>query len=290
MDTRPQLASTPIRVSIAAVLLFQVSALFLRSVMETILVRNGTSLPAAKYMGAAFGFVVLGLFLLPVIRENWLGLTRQFTHRGSGLQLTTASIALGALLWIANSQALLLASTLDWLTVADQLHAAIPIYNFACSGESILLLAVPIMSVMTPVIEETCSRGLILQSLLPGGRLRAIVISSVLFTILHKPETYATAFVFGLFVAVQALYWGSLWGPIVTHGTFNLLVELQRTCIDAYWLPGRVQWEAGGVLQISLSILVLCLLTSCWLVSSRKLGTTCASAAPTRSRANPKKR
>jgi membrane protease YdiL (CAAX protease family) len=290
MDVRPQSTSTPIRISIAAVLLFQVSALFLRSVMEAILVRYGTDLAAAKYMGAAFGFVALGLFLIPVIRDNWAGLTRQFAQRGSRLRLTVASIALGALLWIANSQVLLLASTLDWLKVADQLHAAMPVYSFACTGESILLFAIPIMSVLTPVIEETCSRGLILQTLLPRGRLRAILISSVLFTFLHKPEAYATAFVFGLFAAVQALNWGSLWGPIVTHGIFNLLVELERTCIDAYWLPGRVQWEAGGVLQISLSILVLCLVTSCWLVSSRKLGTACVSAAPTRSPVNPKKR
>lgn len=289
MDARPQSTSSPIRISIAAVLLFQVSALFLRSVMEARLVRNGTDIAVAKYMGAVFGFGALGLFLIPVIRDNWPGLTRQFAQRASWLRLSAASIALGALLWIANSQVLLLASTLDWLANADQLHTAVPIYNFACSGGFTLLLAIPVMCVLTPVIEETCSRGLILQTLLPRGRLRAILISSVLFMILHKPETYATAFVFGLFVAIQALNWRSLWGPIVTHGTFNLLVELQRTCIDAFWLPGRLQWEAGGVLQISLSILALCLLASCWLVSARKLGTACASAAPTRSPVNPKK-
>ncbi|MGI9260454.1 MAG: CPBP family intramembrane glutamic endopeptidase [Woeseiaceae bacterium] len=290
MDAHPKSTSSTIRISIAAVLLFQVSALFMRSVMEALLVTNGTDLAAAKYLGAASGFVALGLFLVPVIRDNWLGLKRQFAKHGSGLQLIAASIALGALLWVANSQVLLLASTLDWLTVADQLHAAVPVYNFACSGESILLLAVPIMSVLTPVFEETCSRGLILQSLLPRGRLRAILISSVLFTILHKPETYATAFVFSLFVATQALNWRSLWGPIVTHGTFNLLVEFERTCIDAYWLAGRVQWEVGSVLQISLSVLAFCLLISCWLVSAQKLGTTCVSAAPTRSPVNLKKR
>ena len=101
-----------------------------------------------------------------------------------------------------------------------------------------LLLAIPVMSVLTPVVEETCSRGLILQSLLPTGRWRAIFISSMLFTILHKPETYPTAFLFGLFAAVQALNWRSLWGPIITHGTFQFLVELDRTASDAFWLPG----------------------------------------------------
>jgi len=281
MDIRSPSASSQVRVSIRLILLFQVSALFLRSAMEAYVTRSGMDSTAAKYTGASLGIVALVIFLAPLFCENWSRLRRQFARPPSWLRLAASSVTLGLLLWAINSQTLLVFSALDWLGNADQSHAAVPVYRLTCANAMILLLAIPVMSVLTPVVEEICSRGLILQSLLPKGRWRAVFISSVLFAILHQPETYPAAFLFGLFAAVQALNWRSLWGPIITHGTFNLLVEIDRACIDAFWLPGRIQWETGGVLQGAFAIFVLCLIGSCWLVSASRLGTTCRSADPT---------
>lgn len=274
MDSRPQSRSSVIHVSIGLIMLFQVSALFVRSVIEVKMVENGIDQTTAKYAGASIGFVALGIFLAPVLHTIGPRLMLQYTRPASWARLISASVALGLLLWIANSQALLVYSTLDWIGSADQSRAAEPIYTFACSDAMILLLAIPVMSVLTPVVEETINRGLILQTLLPTGRWRGILISSILFSILHKPETYPTAFFFGLFAAVQVLNWRSLWGPIITHGTFNFLVELDRTCLNAYWLPGRIQLETGGALQTSFAVFLLCLSASCWLVSARRLGAT----------------
>lgn len=267
--------------SIALVLLFQVSALFLRSVSELWLSRHGTDPVAAKYFGALLGIVALGIFLTPVICSIWPAFSQQFRHSGSRLRLIAASMTLGVALWVANAQLLLLLSALDWLTVVEHSHSARLIYQFECSRDVMLLLAIPVMAMATPAIEEICNRGLILQALLPKGRFCAILISSAMFALLHKPGTYATAFVFGLFVSVLALNWRSLWGPIIAHGTFNLLVELDRTCLSAYWLPGRLQWQAGNALVHSISLLIVCLCTACLLVSIRRPGATCKSIAPT---------
>lgn len=272
--------SSRINVSIALILLFQVSALFLRSIAELLLVRQGIDPVAAKYIGALLGIVALGLFLTPVASTVWAGLVPQFKQGENWPGLVVASIALGVSLWIINAQLLLLCSALNWLYIAERSQAATIVYLFECSDQMLLLLSIPVMSVATPAIEEICSRGLILQTLLPRGRLRAILILTVLFTLLHKPDSYATAFLFGLFVAVQALNWKSLWGPIIAHGTFNFLVELDRACISAYWLPGRLEWEAGNPLVHSVWLLAACLSVACLLVSMRRMGATCNSAAP----------
>ncbi|MGI9205404.1 MAG: CPBP family intramembrane glutamic endopeptidase [Woeseiaceae bacterium] len=274
MQVRTQSTAPRIRVSIAVILLFQVSALFLRSILEVQLVRNGFNPVAAKYIGALLGLFALGIFLAPVIRSLWPALMLQFLHSGRWFRLVIASVTLGTSLWIINAQVMLLLGVPDGFTTADQTQQATAVFQFECAAGMMLLLAVPVMSLATPVIEEICSRGLILQTLLPQGRIRAILISSILFSLLHKPEAYATAFLFGLFVAVQALNWRSLWGPIITHGTFNLLVELDRACMTAYWLPGRLLWESGSALVQAVTISVVCLCVSCLLVSGRRLGAT----------------
>lgn len=263
-----------IRVSIAIIMLFQVSALFVRYFCERQMVGASVPQPVAKYSSALFGFVLLGLLMTPILRSVWPPLQRLFRRPDSWLRMAIPAVLFGTLLWLANALILLALATLDWIDLVDQAGSASPVYEFSCNNASVMYWSIPIMALCTPIIEETLNRGLIMHSVISKGRLYAILISSLLFMALHKPESYAAAFCFGVISAVQMLNWQTLWGPIITHGTFNCLAEIDRTCINGRWDPGRLDWAFGGAPQTITLLLLLCVIIAIWLATLKRPGST----------------
>lgn len=93
-----------------------------------------------------------------------------------------------------------------------------------------MIFFILIYACLIAVAEESIVRGIILQTLLPKGVLRAVLLSSLIFALLHVgnlfaglPWTYVSGqvlFTFGdgLAYAVMRVRTGSIWPAIILHG------------------------------------------------------------------------
>tara|TARA_B110000263_G_scaffold235095_1_gene233275 strand:- start:457 stop:960 length:504 start_codon:yes stop_codon:yes gene_type:complete len=91
-----------------------------------------------------------------------------------------------------------------------------------------LALALILFAVTVPIIEELLFRGLILDSLSESyGKWTAIIISSVIFAILHiYPLTILNAFWAGIIYGYLRIRTNSLWPSIILHGLWNGHLEI----------------------------------------------------------------
>jgi membrane protease YdiL (CAAX protease family) len=78
------------------------------------------------------------------------------------------------------------------------------------------------LSILAPICEEFVFRGLILQSLRKYGNFFAVLVSSVMFGILHGNFSQTPfAFVVGLALALTVIETGSIWISIIIHCLIN---------------------------------------------------------------------
>ena len=105
------------------------------------------------------------------------------------------------------------------------------------------LVLIAILSCLIGVAEESIFRGLILQTLLPKGVLRAIFLSTLIFALLHVGNLFAglsmgyvlgqvlNAFGGGIAYAVMRVRTGSIWPAIILHSLddFDGLVLITAT-------------------------------------------------------------
>lgn len=105
--------------------------------------------------------------------------------------------------------------------------------------------------VLVPVAEEIVFRGFVLRRLCEKYRMRtAVVISAILFSVIHFNKDFLGAFLIGIVLAVLAVRFSSLYVTMFAHGAYNTVVSLARcgygqfmvvdkNHIDSidYWLP-----------------------------------------------------
>lgn len=101
------------------------------------------------------------------------------------------------------------------------------------NGPLEIFMAVISMAVVPALVEEIAIRGIVMQPLRRYGDWFAIVVSALIFSLLHGnmvqiPYTMAAGIYFG-FAAVST---GSLWVPIVLHFCNNLFSVI-ITCVDS---------------------------------------------------------
>lgn len=90
------------------------------------------------------------------------------------------------------------------------------------SGYNFILNFISI-AIIPPFVEELLFRGLILDRLVRFGRLRAIIISSLLFALMHQnPLQIFYTFIAGCVLGYLFLETGSVWSGIVVHFCINL--------------------------------------------------------------------
>lgn len=264
--------SPAIRVSIALLLLFQLCALLIRSFVQLKMVAAGHDPVFARHFSALAGFAVLGILIWPVISDAGPILRPLFRRPASWLRMMFASAGLGFVIWLGQMLALLACSTSEWFGQGPYNYPSRPEYYFACRNPAVLFLAIPVMAVLTPIIEETFNRGLILHSFLPTGRMVAIAVSATTFTLFHRPEAMPFAFLFGLIAAIQMLHYRTLWAVFFTHGSANFLTEVSRNCIDGFWLPGKITWTIESPMPQLLMTLIACSVLAWWLAARCEAG------------------
>lgn len=101
--------------------------------------------------------------------------------------------------------------------------------------------------------EESLCRGLILQAFLPKGVLRAIILSALVFGLLHTSNLFAgyslgfvigqilLAFGLGLTYAVIRLRTGSIWPVIILHGLYDYAPLVRAS---KFGIPPIDVWQA----------------------------------------------
>ena len=91
-----------LKASILAILLFQACALFARSFTVIKLQDGGMPNLFAKDLSWLLVPIILGVLMLPILRENWSVLKVQFQFRQLTTRLVIVSVGLGLILRLAR--------------------------------------------------------------------------------------------------------------------------------------------------------------------------------------------
>lgn len=113
----------------------------------------------------------------------------------------------------------------------------LPIFNLPdeFSGDHAIVLHFIAIAIVPAFCEEILFRGVVLSNLMPYGKASAIVISSVLFGLMHgnaKQFLYATAA--GIIMGCVYVMTESIWCSILIHFINNTISVLQFAVVDRF--------------------------------------------------------
>jgi len=225
-----------VRTSLIAVLLFQVLALFMRAYLRLGLQENGLDQEFANDLSYLIVPPVLAILMLPIIRANLDLLRDALDLRRINIRLVFTAIAIGLLArliwWLQLVARVLLGLTPD----SDPGDIAAPVFTFHCPQPQAMLVALLVFGCLIPIVEEVINRGLIQSWLTPRGTWFAILISATLFAVFHAPGAIPAAFVGGLVFGVQFARTKTLWAPIITHASYDVLIVFDWRCLNGVWV------------------------------------------------------
>ena len=117
-----------------------------------------------------------------------------------------------------------------------------------------LILSILLSAALPAVCEEFLFRGAILSALEPYGTKRAILITSLLFTLLHGSIIGAPGiFILGVVLGMIAVCTGSIYGSIIYHTLHNaitiVLVYMQRGAVEESQTVLEALGGASGLLS-----------------------------------------
>lgn len=251
-------------VSVIAIMIFQVAALFARSMLELSLMDDGYSRAVAEDLSYLVVPPILLLLMFPYLKRCKEPLLSLFRRNDLTVRLVVFAVLLGLSLRLTYWATLTVLIALGVVRNPDPDAMVGPILGFQCPPPGILLLSIVVMAVLIPVIEEVVNRGFILHRLLPMGRVVSVAATAILFAVLHKPGTYPVAFVVGVILAIQTLNFRSLWGAVIAHAAFNAAAVLDWECFRIVWNPPvsdpaliRLAAFSAPVALLSISLAVL---------------------------------
>ena len=198
--------------------LFLLFALAAREFLRITLIKRGAPATTATDASTFAGIVLLTATLWPLFHRFRLSLSR-FFQRPKSIPATMIAGLIGGVL----------CRLLDWVLLltnkghVDQLLSA----TIDCATPEVESTA--IVALALPLAEEITHRGVLLAGLIPFGTLIAILVTALVFAVLHT--TLLSPFVFGVVSAALALRTGSLWVPLIAHCTFNLLSITEAACL-----------------------------------------------------------
>lgn len=258
-------ADQPVRLHVAAVIIATTAALIGRSWLQVELLTAGVEKDHAADLSYLVVPFVLLILLCPVLYQDTAYLRQQMRRKDLSLQIILSAVGIGLLLrifWWGQ----LVAGISFGLYVNDDLFAIEgPLFRFQCSPPHVVVLGFLVMAVMVPIVEEFTHRGYVQSALHRQGAIIAILVSASIFSVFHTPTSWVFSFIAGIVFGVQ--YWnsGSLWPSLITHATFNFLVQVDWRCMNTQWNPRATDlplWVPGvlSVLVVLSSTLgIICL-------------------------------
>jgi membrane protease YdiL (CAAX protease family) len=260
------------RVSILAIMLFQLCALFARSALELSLVSKGTDRSVAGDLSYLIVPPILMALLYPYLRQHKHALASLFQPCRLTLRLCCLSLLLGVLMRVTYWATLTVLMWLGLIKNDDPGALTGPVVGFDCPPLLVLGLSFLVMALLVPVVEEVINRGFLLHALLPRGTVMSVGLSACLFAVVHRTDSYLVAFVAGLFLGVQLLNSRTLWAPLLTHAVYNASATFQWDCFQIIWNPPEGDAALAAVTRIAAPTAVLGILICCFLVSKKAIG------------------
>ncbi len=96
--------------------------------------------------------------------------------------------------------------------------------NVAIPNFGVYLIYVVLLCVCPAIFEETCFRGCILSSLKNYNKHAAVVLSALVFMLMHGgPDQTIHQFIVGIICGYAFVYSSSLWVPIIVHFVNNFV-------------------------------------------------------------------
>lgn len=164
-----------------------------------------------------FGEILLLIPLLGWMLLRGLSWRETFAIRPASGKMLLLAVALGVLVWFpANAAAL----PFEWWL--SKIGSAPELPTPQNAGQA-LILGITVI-VAAPIVEEPMFRGFVLRGWLPVGSGAAVLVSGVLFGMLHGQLAQLVALIIvGVLLGVVALRSGSIFPPMVLHATFNAI-------------------------------------------------------------------
>ena len=284
---QPPALRIPLRQFLAIVLAL-VFALAARAWLTRVLLGHGYEDPGARYLAYLVVPPVLLVMLAPVLVRHRTFLCGLFSPYPLTLRLALAAAALGIAARVVWWSQLVARVSLGAVASGEPGAAVGPVFSWSCPPLPSLALGLLVMAMLVPLVEETLHRGLLQSALAQRGTLLAIPVSAAIFTVFHPPSSYGFVFFMGLVLGVQFRVTGSLWPTMITHATYNGLIQFDWRCLQGRWNPPAdsvpLLWPAAGAL---LAGVAACLLVAALLQYQRAGAARAPARTAIRARSRP---
>ncbi len=193
------------------------------TIINKFLQSNSNIINSSAFKMSFSCFVIVISLILVIITARIMGIKTL-----SSVKISKKNIRLGLLMYPVG----LLANTImtSITTIITKLFSSggttIPTADFSVDKASALAIITTILYlvIIAPISEEIVFRGLILKTLSPFGKRNAVVISALLFALMHKNIPQAVgAFAIGIIFATVDTKANSIVPSIIMHSLNNLL-------------------------------------------------------------------
>jgi len=237
----------PTRAPVIAILVILAAALIAREFVRAQLINAGYAAPYAKDLSYLVVPAILAVLLWPILCRHGSHFRYIFRSDALTLNILVSGILIGLLSRIAWWSCLVAGISFGLVGDANSGAAIGPTFRFDCPAPAVVILGIVVTAGLTPFVEETIHRGLLISGLLRHGKLFAILVATLIFMFAHTTSAYAPAFLFGLILALQYVSTGAVWFSLATHASYNALIQLDWRCLNGQWNPAAEQLPLTGI-------------------------------------------
>jgi len=254
---------------VAVVLLALILALFARAALELELRQHGYADAVAKDIAFLLVPPVLVILLWPVWRAHGSFIVGLFDRADLTIQVFLVALAIGTLARIAWWSQLI--AGISFGLYANSRTGAIvgPTFDLACPPAIYLALGFAVMALAVPLIEEVIHRGIVQTAFIPHGAVIAIAASAVIFMLYHRPGSYPLVLAMGIVTGIQFHLSGVLWPSLITHMTYNGLLQLDWRCLKGSWNPPPESLPLLATGSAAILVLFASVASIAWLLVAR---------------------